>query len=316
MEKKKLGSFECLEFQYGGYTMRAIPEMGGQVVALEKEGLAALRAPQSQEELQTASTSYGFPILFPPNRIDGGHFTTEVRSYQFAVNEAARGNSLHGFLHKRPWQVNEVEENRLQMVFEADETTDFYEMYPHAFRAVQTYELSENGLEQIVCIQNRSQESMPIGLGFHSAFTVDDQTKVRISVGRRILMSERMLPTGEVRELNEQEQKLRANGLDPNAWSMDDHYTAEPIEKNGTMFHGAIVERAEGRVVYEVDPFYQHWMIWNAGQRGDIICLEPQNWRVNAPNLVSGGMSAEEAGMTMLAPGESLTVRARLWIEK
>lgn len=315
MKTGYLGSLAYIELEQGGYRMRAVPALGGQVIALEKEGLEALSAPASQEALEEKSTSYGLPILFPPNRIDQGHFQTAARSYQFTINEPARNNSLHGFLHKRPWTLTEATEDRLQMEFTANEESDFYAEFPHAFRAVLTYQLGKDGLWQTVTIENQSDEPMPVGLGFHSAFRVDAETKVRISVGERILMSERMLPTGQVRPLNEEEARFRAEGLTPVAWSMDDHYTAKPIEEGGRPFHGAVIKRAKGCVYYEVDPFYQHWMIWNAGQKGDLICLEPQNWRVNAPNLVSEGMSSEEAGFCLLAPGETVQASARLWIE-
>lgn len=315
MEKKYLGSYEMIEIKAGGYTLQAVPQLGGQVISLEKGGLQALHTPASQEALDQASTAYGLPVLFPPNRIDGGHFQTPFREYQFPVNETARGNSLHGFLHTRPWQVAEVGEDHLKLQYKADETTDFYPFYPHAFTAAQTYRLDENGLHQEIAIENQSGQPMPVGLGFHSAFAADKQTKVRVSVGKRILMSERMLPTGEVRSLNEEEQRLRAEGLEPVAWSMDDHYTAEPIEEAGRPFHGAVITRAGGKVIYEVDPFYQHWMIWNAAQQGEFICIEPQNWRVNAPNLVNEGMEEGEAGFCMLNPGETLKVWAALRIE-
>ena len=37
---------------------------------------------------------------------------------------------------------------------------------------------------------------------------------------------------------------------------MDDHYTINPIEKDGELFHGALLEdvASGARVVYRVDP--------------------------------------------------------------
>lgn len=315
MSEKHIGDMKIVEMQCGEYRMQVVPELGGQLISLEKNGVEALNVPGDPQIFVEKSTSYGLPILFPPNRIDGGKFATQTRAYQFEVNEPARGNSLHGFLHKRPWKLVKAEGGQVQVEYEAGPETDFYQYYPHTFRAVQTNQLSEEGLYQEVMIENKGSDPMPIGLGFHSAFKVDEESLVRLSVGKRILMSERMLPTGEVRELNEGEVRLRAKGLTPVAWNMDDHYTAEPIEKDGKPFHGAIVERKDGRICYEVDPFYQHWMIWNSNQAGNLICLEPQNWRVNAPNLVSYGMSCEEAGFYQLAPGEVLKVYTKLWIE-
>lgn len=312
MMNQYLGSYQIVSLKAGPYTAQVIPELGGQLIALEKGEVALLHAPESEEQLKQASTSYGLPILFPPNRIDGGHFKTKEREYQFPVNEPARNNSLHGFLHKRPWQVKEATDHAVTLCYEATPETDFYAAYPHTFQAVLQYELSSQGLKQTVTIRNTGLEAIPLGLGFHSAFAVDPQSRIHISVKERILMSERMLPTGQVRPLNEQEQRFRAQGLEPDAWSMDDHYTAEPLQEEGRPFHGAIIDRANGRVYYEVDPFYRHWMIWNANREGSFICLEPQNWRVNAPNLAAQGAGEEETGFCMLPAGESLTAWAKI----
>lgn len=307
--------YEAIKLQAGEYTAMALPELGAQVISLEKNGVPLLHAPENRQALQKASTSYGLPVLFPPNRIDGGHFQADGRSYSFPVNEAARANSLHGFLHTRPWQVQKVTDNILIMQYEATEQSDFYVYYPHAFKAEIQYILNEKGLHQQIMIENRSDRSMPVGLGFHSAFAVDEQSRIRLSAGKRILMNERMLPTGETRPLNDKEQCLRTEGLAADAWSMDDHYTAQPLDMGSADFHGAVIDRAVGHVFYEVDPFYQHWMIWNANRTGTFICLEPQNWRVNAPNLVAQGLSAHEAGFCMLESGKSLQAKARIWME-
>ena len=94
------------------------------------------------------------------------------------------------------------------------------------------------------------------------------------------------------------------------AWNMDDHYTVRYLEKDGKSFHGALIHRAHGTVCYEVDPFYRHWMVWNCGQKGGFICLEPQNWRINAPNLVE--TLGKDAGFDVLESGQQIEVKAYL----
>lgn len=303
MNKEAYGEGTLLTLTKGGYTLKIVPEIGGQVIGLEKDGVKALHEPESFEELKNSPTSYGLPVLFPPNRIDGGTFTAGGKTYHFPLNEAKRGNSLHGFLHKRPWQVESVEETEdkatVILTFNGDETTDFFSYFPVKFEVKQILELTETGLTQTMAVTNLDTFDMPIGLGFHSAFTVEEGDKILVSVGERVLMSERMLPEG-VRPLSEEEKPLRNEGLDPMAWNMDDHYTALPLED----FHGAIILGKDHKVTYEVDPFYQHWMIWNCNQKGGFVCIEPQNWRVNAPNLVE--TLGEKSGMMLLSPMKTL----------
>jgi|GEM_PF-41172 len=304
---------ETYELRAGGYHAWVLPQIGGQLMGLEKDGIKALHEPTSKDDLGHGSTSYGLPILFPPNRIDGGTFEADGHVYKFPLNEAARGNSLHGFLHTRPWKVEAASKNEIRMSFTGDETTDFYLYYPVNFKVEMTYRLSEKGLVQTVTVKNNSDFAMPLGLGFHSAFNCEEDTKVRLSVGRRIEVNDRMLPTGVVRRLNEQEELLRTEGLSPVAWSMDDHYTAEPLVVDGRTFHGAILDRHDAVVRYTVDDFYKHWMVWNKNMNGQFICLEPQNWRINAPNLVRE--IGVDAGCTMLPAGQEISVTAKIEIE-
>ena len=48
-------------------------------------------------------------------------------------------------------------------------------------------------------------------------------------------------------------------------------------------------------------------MIWNCRQEGSFICIEPQNWRINAPNL---DLPREESGLDVLADQETRTICA------
>lgn len=306
----------------GGYEARLFPEAGGALVTLRKGDVRVFAPCDSEEEARQAPTRHGLPCLFPPNRIDAGHFVFEGREYQFPMKPNKANNFSHGFLHTRPWTAVNQTGHGVTMRFDCNEQTDFYPYYPHKFRMDVEYCLSEEGLCQKVSLSNQGALNMPVGLGWHTAFCLpfvpgSDPSGVRFraSVGRRVLLSERMLPTGEVRELDHEEQQIRAaEGQSPMYRELDDHFTALPLEMNGKPFHGAILEdpAAGVRIVYEVDPAYRHWMIFNAHSSGRLICIEPQNWRINAPNL---GLGEEEAGIDVLKPGETKEYVSRIRVE-
>src|SRR5690606_6572710 len=75
----------------------------------EPTGTELLRVPESVEAFWQRPALYGTPVLFPPNRIADGRFTYRGREYRFDINEPARGNHIHGFVHKRPWQLVRAE---------------------------------------------------------------------------------------------------------------------------------------------------------------------------------------------------------------
>ena len=70
-------SKEILCYEKGGYRMTLAPWQGGQLIRLQKGELDLLHAPDNEDALALKPTHYGLPVLFPPNRIDAGHFETE-----------------------------------------------------------------------------------------------------------------------------------------------------------------------------------------------------------------------------------------------
>ena len=304
-----------------GYTAVFAPANGGAILSLKKGDTEIFHHLGTDEQILAKPTSYGLPLLFPPNRLDGGTFTFEGVKTTVPITEPARNTSCHGFLHTRPWQVAGYQESEdtaeIHLVFEGDESTDFYQNYPYEFEAELIYKIDKDGLHQQINLTNLSGKNMPYGLGWHSAFALPGwdlnkakDAKVRVSVGKRIMVDDRMLPTGEVKDLIPEEAEFRSEaGGSPLFRIMDDHYTVEPIERDGKPFHGAVLTDPDGRyeVVYRVDDFYKHWMIWNCRQEGSFICIEPQNWRINAPNL---DLPREESGLDVLADQETRTICA------
>ena len=300
----------------GGQSAQILPEIGGELIELCIDGIEVFHKVADLDGVKAHPTSFGLPFLFPPNRIDGGHFAFAGKEYQFAINEPKTGNSLHGFLHKEPWEFEVLkytdEEFIVRVCYQAEKGWAHYDVYPVTFLAEIIYTLNKEGLFQEARVTNTGDEVMPYGLGWHTAFRITPSTVMNISVGQRVEMSERTLPTGKLLPLSEEEQKLRGEGLDPLYADLDDHFTAEPFECG---MNGAVLtHKEEGtRVIYEVDPFYKHWMVWNSNQEGSFVCIEPQNWRVNAPNLP---IPAEESGMGWIEAGETLVVKASVKAER
>lgn len=300
-----------------GYEAVFAPANGGACISLKKGDWEVFHHWDKEEEVEQHPTSYGLPCLFPPNRIDGGTFTYEGVTSALPIREADRNVSLHGFLHTRPWQVECYQEDEdtaeIHMVYEGGPDTDFYQEYPYEFEAELIYRLDAKGLHQEFHLTNYSENSMPYGLGWHTAFAADPDTRLRVSIGKRVPLSERALPAGDPIPLSEEEQKFRAEEGQSHVYAvMDDHFTAEPIQVDGAPFHGAVILRGEHTVYYRVDAFYKHWMIWNCFQEGSFICVEPQNWRVNAPNLA---IPAEESGLDVLKPQETVTVSSDVYVK-
>jgi len=318
----------ALELLSGGYRAVIVPGVGSHVAELSRPGesLSFLRTAPSEEVLRASAQRYGIPPLFPPNRIIDGKFTTPYRTYTLPLNSSDGKDFMHGILHKRPWRVESsgVLENgaaQAVLVMDMGREGEMYSYFPHEFTYELTYTLSGDGLQQQVRITNRSQEPMPLGVGFHTALRVpfhadgrEEDYRLTVAVGEAWGLTPAFVADGTLHPLSAEDEALRHEGIRPTGARYAKHFTGRPMEYRGREFYGTVLEdtRQGIRLVYEVDPQYGHWTIWNDDGQSGFICPEPQTWANNAPNV---DLPGEKTGFRLLGPGEVWTADARLYVE-
>lgn len=318
-----------LRFRAGGYEAVIIPGVGAQIIEfrdLEKQ-LDLVRTPNRADltGFKARPQVYGIPFLFPPNRIEDGKFPVEGRVLQFPVNSPTGNNHLHGFLRIKPWQVikavAEGEAVTIELAFEGDSGDDDYTAYINQFHFSMIYKLSQAGLEQRLQITNRGKETLPVGIGFHTAFKVPfhpeskpEDYRLRASIGRKWELDDRGLATGKLMELTPEEQLYRTEGVKPQGTPISIHTTAEPLMLGKEAFHGAIIDdlAQKLRLIYRVGPQYKHWVIWNDAGDQQFICPEPQSWVINAPHV---RLDPDLTGYRELKPGETWVEDCAFWVE-
>jgi aldose 1-epimerase len=305
----------CFHLSHGGYEALVCPDMGGNCLRLAVPAQKAelLRTPKTQQALAENPNVYGMPLLFPPNRIADGVFVFEGRQYAFPINEPARTNHLHGVLSRTPIIVEALESGNtsasLLMRYRATAQTP-YLAHPNAFSLALRYTLDDCGLNQELTIRNDSTSLMPFGVGFHTTLNLPF---VKEAESEEILLHvpchaewefdrSRMLPTGRERPTKLQEalnQGLIKPRTDP---------LSALVSLSGPT--ARLVDRISGlSVTYTVSEEYPFLMIWNAACDLPFVCLEPQSWLVNAPNLP---LPHAKTGILPLKPFESRTFQTRL----
>ncbi len=311
----------------GPYEAAILPGVGANLIAFRDitTGYQFIREPKLEEmdSFKARPMVHGIPILFPPNRYDGGQFEIEGVKYNFPINEPDRGNHLHGLCYDQSWETVETgqdeEESFALFTFTRFESDSSYSWFPHHFRIAVLYALSAAGLRLQITVYNLSDKPMPCMLGFHTAVnapfaqgsTADDIT-FSMTIGNRWELNNRMLPTGHTQPLSEFEQsfKQEERGASPFTEPMDNHYNAVPGTGGNRMI---ITDRREGvRFIYDAGLGYKQWMIWNNGAAGRFFCPEPQINMVNAPNL---SLPPDQTGLVLLQPGESWSETSRLHAE-
>lgn len=322
------GSYQgekAIWLQFGPYEAVILPEIGGNLIAFRdlESGYRFLREPAESEMDQFKQNPgvHGIPVLFPPNRYEDGKFPWNGQTYQFPVNEVATGNHLHGFLHTIPWTVDEfgttATESYVSVSVSIDHNHPVFAMLPHSFTFRLRYALSAAGLSQHVFIRNNGDQDMPCLLAFHTAInapfaegSTPEDCRLKLTIGQRWEMSDRMLPTGKHQELTAEEEEMRTEGISPYFDSLDNHYTAVP--QNGRNRMELTDTRLGKTLVYDVGTSYKQWMIWNNNACEQFFCPEPQINLVNAPNV---DLPAEEIGLFGLAPGEIWEETARIYLK-
>ncbi|GAB6989980.1 aldose 1-epimerase [Paenibacillus pini] len=313
--------------KHGPYEAAALPQRGGNLILFRdtEKGFRYLREPAADEMdiFRESPGVFGIPILFPPNRYDGGNFSWDGKVYHLPVNEEATGNHLHGYMHHLAWVVDYIHadeyESVVVMTQRVREGHVYKQYFPFDFTIQLRYTLSIAGLQQQVTVTNDGQERMPNLLAFHTTInapfvpgSVSDDYKVKFTIGKRRELNERMLPTGAFQPLSLEEELLKGEGVNPYFESLDNHYTACPQDGRNRM---ELTDTRTGDVlVYDVGTSYKHWMIWNNGACGKYFCPEPQMNLVNAPNIT--GEPAEEIGLIGLNPGEVWQETSRFYALK
>ncbi|MFF2153683.1 aldose 1-epimerase [Paenibacillus chitinolyticus] len=316
---------KAVRLEWGSYEAVMLPDYGGNLIAFRDKdnGYRFLHEP-AEEELESFKANpgiHGIPVLFPPNRYEDGKFPWNGKVLRFPINEESTGNHLHGFLHKIPWQVDEYgtteSESFVSVSVRVDEAHEVYQFLPFRFTIRLRYSLNGDGLAQHLFIRNEGGERMPCLLAFHTSvnapFAPDASAKdyrVKLTIGKRWEMNDRMLPTGKQQALTREEEQLRDEGVYPFYEPLDNHYTVSA--QNGRNRMELTDTKHNVTLVYDVGTSYKQWMIWNHFGEEGFFCPEPQVNLVNAPN---SPLSAEEIGLFGLNPGEIWEETGRLYVK-
>lgn len=308
----------------GNYEAALLPEIGGNLIAFRDNdrGLKLLHepAPEEMESFKARPMIHGIPVLFPPNRYEDGKFPWNGEVHQFPVNESATGNHLHGFLYNIPWKVEDYgttgTESYVSVVMTVDKQHASYVYFPYVYELRIRYSLGKQGLSQQVTVLNTGTKRMPCLLAFHTSVNAPfaegsaaADYRLKLTIGERWELNERMLPTGQFQPLSPQEQLMNGEGVYPFFESMDNHYTA--VAQNGRSRMELTDLSRKLTLVYDAGTSYKQWMIWNNGAQEGFFCPEPQINLVNAPNT---GLPADEIGLFSLEPGEIWEETSRLYV--
>lgn len=257
----------------------------------------------------------GIPILFPfPGRIRGTTFEWQGKSYSIPAGDNF-GNAIHGFVHTRPWRVLEKDRRKIVGQFQASvDDPNLREQWPGDFRITASYDLSGGMLRLNYLIENPGETPLPCGLGLHPYFHVplldgDPKNCLALLPGSERWVLDQMLPTGERQPL-EQAQEYRA-GAAFGSLQLDDVFTG--LQFDGGWCRGHVYDpAAKLAVTISFNSTFRECVVFTPPHR-EAICIEPYTCVPNAAELAGRGI---DAGLRVLAPGESFTAAVELTVSE
>jgi aldose 1-epimerase len=185
-----------------------VPRAGMVGWSLRHRGAELLGHPASLDEYVETGEPTGIPLLHPwANRLASPEYEIAGRRVRLDMDDPnvhtdPNGLPIHGLVAGSPhWEVLEEEASRLKARLDYAAWSRLMAGFPFPHVLELTAELSDERLEIATELTPTGDSPVPIAFGFHPYLRLPDLERerwwVELPVTSRMLLDERMLPTGE-----------------------------------------------------------------------------------------------------------------------
>lgn len=201
LQDQKTGEYVCI-----------LPHLGGSVnnlmLQLNNKLVDVIDGYKSEEDSnENLFSSFKGSNLYPfPNRIEGGRYRFKEQDFQFECNFPDENNAIHGLMFNQPFDVIAKEDGDIGCTLILRYIVkEHLEVYPYKNMIEVDYRWSEdNQFECITKITNLSDDSMPVGHGWHPYFCVDDlpidDLDIQFPSREIMIVTDKGIPTGETKD--------------------------------------------------------------------------------------------------------------------
>jgi aldose 1-epimerase len=291
------------------------PSLGNNSYEMKVKGKRVFWSPYSSVgELKAKPVLMGNPFLAPwANRIDSDAYFANGKKYFLNrelnnVRSDGNRNPIHGLLLFADWKVKSftADERGAEVTSRLEywRNPDWMAQFPFAHSYEMTYRLRDGILEVETVIENHSTSTMPVSVGYHPYFQVNDaprdQWKVHLAAKESMLLSKQLVPTGETKP-NPYSSPQSLTGT-----QLDDVFTGLVRDDQGRAEFW--VQGAKEKISVIYGPKYPIAVVYAPEGRG-FICFEPMSGPTNAFNLAHRGAYKD---LQTIPPGS--TWRESFWI--
>ena len=301
-------------------TVSVMPSRGNNAFDMRVNGKKVLQFPlASPEEFKRRGSMSGIPFLAPwANRLDETAFYANGRKYTFNLGLGnVRGPiPIHGLVTTASqWEVVEAKADAnaawVTSRLEFYRQPDWMAQFPFAHTIEMTHRLSGGVLEVRTVLHNLSAAPMPVAVGFHPYFQVNDAPRDEwtFSIGARThWLANQNIPTGET-EAIEKFLPGQPQGGSLKGVRLDDLFSDLVRDASGRALMW--LQGKSERVEVAFGPNYKAAVVWfPAGPAQNFICFEPMAGITDGMNLAQKGVYKEQQ---YIQPGQ--TWQESFWIK-
>ena len=275
-------------------------------LAMESELSSILVLPGNEKNDLANNPLHPSALLTPwVNRVRNGNYSFLGKNYQLPINEENLGNSIHGFLARKPFQLSREEIHPDFCVITATFVYDgiAHTGFPFPFDFHLKYTFFESGKLQIhFQAVNTGTSKMPFACGWHPYFgfpkTPIEACELKFSAIAKFLSDAQMIPF-------QSEKVDYQNGANLNTEKLDNVFLLEKMEyhiaelKDATKDQSIFVGHSS-----EIFPYFVAFI----PEGYSCIALEPMTANTDAFNTFEGLISLE--------PSEEFNGIVDVWLGK
>ena len=292
------------------------PSLGNLAYEFKVNGKNVLWMPYpTLAEMKARPQFGGIPFLAPwANRLSEDAYFANGKKYRLNrdlgnIRGDQNKNPIHGLLTFSPdWKVTAAEADgdsaRVTSRFEFWKYPDLMAQFPFAHTIEMTFSLREGVLEVRTALENLSADPMPVAIGFHPYFQLQDvprdQWKVHLAARDHLVLSKLLIPMGERKPMD------FADPLPLAGVSLDDVFGG--LTRDSSERATFSVEGAHEKISVIYGPKYTVAVVY-APQGRPFICFEPMSAVTDGFNLAHAGKYQE---LQSIAPGG--TWRESFWV--
>lgn len=282
-------------------TAKIAPHAGANLFSLVYQGKELLFCPETDKLAEFTGRSSGTPVLYPtPNRVAGGKFTFEGRTFDFGLNDGDR--FLHALVRDVAWEygVPHASENSASVTCWIDFApgTGLYEKFDFDHRLSLLYELDDKGLKISYKVENRDSRQLPYGIALHPYFNFlgARESAILCVPAQWHMEAVNLMPTGKLEKLDGAPYDIRQPTPVPNL-VLDDVYFGMRSENPAWIEY----RQAGIRLELAASKEFTHMVVYIQPQN-PFFCVENQTCSTDAHNLYARGL-VEESNLLIVPAG-------------